>query len=291
MNPEFVDVGAFLFEKLPEGWYPQFAVGRANKQALGWYPGKTVKHCIPKAPLAGFTQLGFQHQDRSVIGQPAKLCWLGMDIDVPVATPALESVLASWPEASARASTGGLGVHVIFRLAEPIDTTWQDSRRVVMKLTKPLVQRCPFPVDKADRRIFWMVGGKNRWIRKSPAFYTPSEIPSIPSSPSSETITPESLATLSPGVAGLLVRMIHDDIVTKAGNHIPCHAGTVIQWLRNQGWEVKTKSPMANEPHINAYLDVSQYDIRLWTYADHAEVWHWQDSEAMLANMIGGNSD
>lgn len=283
----------WLSEKLPAGYKPQMCWAGANKQALLWLPGNTfkgsdfVKWAIGKAQFVGCTQLAFESYTQPQQIQQALIFWVGLDIDeLPIDDSKLIEVCKQFG-GSLRSSCGGSGRHLIFRLDQPISCTYQQANRIVKLLTKPIVEaveRAGMAVCKADKRAFYLEGGKNEWIMKQEAFY---ETQGVEEAIRADDERREAEADVGGdgadgirsgfdgGVEHWLRQFRSAGLIRDVGPRNPVNISRFVKILRLAGEPVHTKSPLTSTSGVNGYLDVGPDWIQLWTWADGGPVWRW----------------
>jgi len=268
----------WLFEKA--SLRPQLGFAGRDKRAWCWLPGagkfrpETAVRAIEKAPLRGCTQLAYANIFAPMAGQRCEICWVGLDIDAED-NPATDLTSLDYPGASmVRTSCSGRGVHVIYRLAEPILCTHETANRIVKSITAPLVEALgSVKVCKADRRMFWMVGGANTILKQTDERLTVSTAPVI----QSNTPTNEPLMDVSP-----LIREWAGKLGVSIRKSTPCYVGDIIKRLADAGEIVQTRSSMRGNGQINGYIDITPTSIALWSYADGHVIWNLTDVEAFL---------
>ena len=275
----------FLFERIPHGWYPQTAFAWKDKRALAWFPGNRIQNdfTFAKAMRAGtyggFSQLAFPDQfkpkqDRCFV------CWVGLDIDAEDNPQGIPPITLTG--ASSRSSASGRGVHVLFRLADPIETTTQSANKIIRRITLPYVDALAWQgvkVCKADRRVFWLTGGVHEWIVQNPEFITPTMECGNFATPvfESSTLMSESVSEW--------VRWFQERGLVSPGNN-RVYIGDCVRELRARGERVETKSRMSGDGQVNGYIDYSETRISLWSWADGHIIWSWTDFDAELEDLI-----
>ena len=291
----FNDLTKWLFERATPGFIPQIGVARETKQALAWWPGRKAKsHWFRPDPLQikylGCTNRAYQYPYLSMYQQPGDLCWAGLDIDGddnPHLT--FESLLdLVWSKVrdmgSIRTSCGGRGLHVLFRLEEPVKFGAGVAPSVLSSITKRISQpwadqleAAGVKICKRDSRMFWLHGGANRWIHRAGNVIPESLMPqllgnSLVLADSEEEVrTPENVG---PFVATWLQRL-----------HVspgPVYVGDVVARLRGFDEVVKTRSGCSGNGQVNGYIDCGPGWIQLWSYADGHAIWRAQDIDGML---------
>ena len=268
----------WLFDKA--SLRPQLGFAGKDKRAWCWLPGakkfrpETAVRAIEKAPLRGCTQLAYANIFEPMAGQRCEICWVGLDIDAED-NPATDLTSLDYPGASmVRTSCSGRGVHVIYRLAEPILCTHETANRIVKSITAPLVEALgSIKVCKADRRMFWMIGGSNTILKQTDELLTVSTTPVI----QNNTPTNEPLMDVSP-----LIREWAGKLGVSIRKSTPCYVGDIIKRLADAGEIVRTSSSMRGNGQINGYIDITPTSIALWSYADGHVIWNLTDVEALI---------
>ena len=268
----------WLFDKA--SLRPQLGFAGRDKRAWCWLPGagkfrpETAVRAIEKAPLRGCTQLAYADLFKPMAGQRCEICFVALDIDAED-NPATDLTAMDYPHASmVRTSCSGRGVHVIYRLAEPILCTHETANRIVKSITAPLVEALgSIKVCKADRRMFWMVGGANTILKQTDELLAVSTTPIL----QSNTPTNEPLMDVSP-----LIREWAGKLGVSIRKSTPCYVGDIIKRLADAGEIVRTSSSMRGNGQINGYIDITPTSIALWSYADGHVIWNLTDVEAFL---------
>jgi hypothetical protein len=259
---------------------PQLGFAGRDKRAWCWLPGAkpmnhpTVVRAIESAPLRGCTQLAYANSFEPMAGQRCEIAWVGLDIDAED-NPGTDLTTIDYPGASmVRTSCSGKGVHVLYRLAEPILCTHETANRMIKQITAPLVEALgSVKVCKADRRMFWLIGGENRIISQTDGLLAANFIPilqsNIPIAEPLMAVTP--LVAEWAGKLGVQIR-----------KSTPVYVGDIITRLGEMGEIVHTKSSMRGNGQVNGYLDITPTSIALWSYADGHVIWNLTDVEAVL---------
>ena len=258
---------------------PQLGFAGKDKRAWLWLPGakpiqyEKVTRAIESAPLRGCTQLAYANLFEPMAGQRCEIAWVGLDIDAED-NPATDLTSLDYPLASmVRTSCSGRGVHVIYRLAEPILCTHETANRIVKSITAPLVEALgTIKVCKADKRMFWLFGGNNRILAQSDERLAVNLTP----------IAPGNMPTNEPLIA---VTPLIAEWAGKLGVSIrkstPVYIGDIIKRLAEMGEVVRTKSSMRGNGQVNGYIDITPTSISLWSYADGHVIWNLTDVEAL----------
>ena len=273
----------WLFECKPSGWIPQTGGATITKKAVWWRPGKKI-HTIRPTPLTGCTQLAFPPETEIADGHCA-VCWLGIDVDLDEPLTLDQLYRLQDLHCSIRTSSGGTGVHLIWRLAEPTLCNYSQSNQLVKQLLQPFREQVEefLPVCSADRRMFWLEGGKNMWLYQTDKqLSTPwNAIPAHP--PIIEAYVAD--LPIQPSVQQWVDGMVQDKVLRGAvGKHNRIHLGTIVPWLRSQGEIVNTVSGLSPEWHVNGHLDIYPDRLALYSYADSRIIWSWTDADSILAN-------
>ena len=263
---------------------PQLGFAGADKRAWLWLPGRkrpdhaTVTRAIERAPLRGCTQVAYESVFEPMAGQRCEVCWVGLDIDAED-NPGIDLTAIDFPFdcSMVRTSCSGKGIHVIYRLFKPVSCTHETAGKVVVSLTAALVEYMwarGLKVCKADRRMFWLAGGNNRTLFVSPHTLHPTFKATVIRA----TTVVRELLGVSDEVLAWAEKLGLADV--KKSN--PCYVGDVVDLLRSHGEKVTTQSSMRGNGQINGYLDVTQFSISLWSYADGHVIWSYTDVEGML---------
>jgi len=264
---------------------PQVGMANRDKRAIFWLPGKSMPNYerIQKnwetAPLKGCSQVAYEKIFSPMAGQRCEIVHVDLDIDQDD-NPETDLTAIHYPGASmVRTSVSGKGVHVLYRLAEPIACTHETANQIIKAITAPLVEALgTIKVCKSDKRLFWLWGGKNEIIsRDDCAFLTPAISP----------IVTQSITKSAESGEGLSVCPSIREWATKLGlifirKSNPIYIGSVLLLLRSLGEKVETKSSCRGNGQMNGYLDVTEYSISLFSFADGHSIWSWTDVEALL---------
>lgn len=285
----------WLFERVPSGFCPQMGVADGEKRALAWWPGRKTKMTgwrpdSSRIAYTGCTNRAYPSPYLSMNEQEGRICWAGLDIDGddnPHLT--FDSLVdAVWSivkdHGSIRTSCGGRGLHVFFRLENPLGFQPGVAPGFIGAATKRISQPWADSLEaagvhicKRDSRMFWIMGGANRWIHRT-GFFLPEELmPSLMvgravlAEPEETIRTPENVG---PFVADWLVKL--------NVNPGPVYVGTLVTRLRALGEEVRTRSRCSGNGQVNGYIDCGPGWIQLWSYADGHAIWRAQDIDGML---------
>lgn len=295
---EFEKIAGWLFEHSGEEWAAQWALARANKTAYRWCPGNLhmmeppTARDIANAAFVGCSQLAFRDSLTPQTHQPTMICWLGLDIDaddgVDIDLAALVGALP--PEASIRSSGGGRGIHVILRLAQPLGPSTLSTATALVKrlgrdLSKP-IEAAGIRVCSSDRRMFWLVGGANRWIKHTDALWTPPTAPKLdvvdapaPTAADAEAVKVD----VSDRVARYVTALVGAGALNlPVSLHNLVYVGGVMKVLEAMGERIDSVSGRSGDGKPNGYVDLTRNSIALWTYADGRTVWRFDDVEEMV---------
>jgi len=284
----------WLFERAPAGWMPQLGWAGSDKRAILWAPARSrrlafgdIERAEKRAALRGCTQLAWPKILTPMDQQTTcAVVWIGLDCDHKQNRAGFDDdeIAALLPQASIRASSGGRGRHILFRLAQPIVCEPRVASGIVASLGQfyaKLLTGAGYVVDKADKRMFWLDGGAAAWIRQVPDLianngavtppvtdtgYVGVQVASGDGSLQIEECAPEIQRWLIRfGQAGLLA------------NPVPRHARVYVDWfvgvLRHHGERVETLSGHSGDGRVNGYLDVLPNALQLWSYADGRAIW------------------
>lgn len=294
MLKKLEEIAGWLFEKAPEGWFGQLAFGRADKTATLWLPGKktpeTAERLIRTAAIGGCTQRAYLDPMLPMQGQPCWVCWVGLDIDdtSPEQTALVRQKLGSlW---SIRTSHSGNGLHAIARLDKPVFCQTSQSQSVVKRITAWTVatlEGAGVQVCKADCRVFWLVGGKQQWLHKTDEFLSLAEQPTLP--PAASSVPAEQVVNTVeclPGIRLWCERFAAAGVLRSIHRHQTCYLDDALKCLEKHGeFARKTKSGRRGNKQPNAYIDISEDSIQLWSYADGCVLWSYEDPD------LGGESE
>lgn len=284
----------FLFRKT--NMKPQLGFAGLDKKAWLWLPGNKdkvnpkTKQIIQKAPIRGCSQVAYTDWFKPMSGQEVEVCWFGLDIDQEDNEINLEEwslkYAARHKVSMVRTSCGGKGVHMIWVLKEPIKCLHRQSGLYVKQLAerkKQEVEEEGIHVCQANKRMFWLIGGKNRTIYES-VFEEPyiSSSCRLPDKTIVELID-QTRGLFSPGVQRF-VDFFKNKGIFKAGlgRKNKVYIGDAVKALRELGETVYTKSPMSGNGNINGYIDIFQNTISLWSYADGHNIWSYTDVEGIF---------
>lgn len=290
---------SWLFEKARVCALPQLAYGAANKQALLWLPGNSwagqaeVTRRIKAAVFRGATQLAFDHYTVSQAIQGCEVCWIGLDLDEGPLDMSVLTEAAARFNLSIRSSASGKGRHMIGRLDNTIVCgLGVNAGRVVTSLTSPIVSwlnQHGQPVCKADKRVFWLEGGRNEWLFKTDSLVAVPAATVAGLTQLDEQNVQEAVAGSGPGLVSL------DDLLPgvrqwvrqfqAAGclpnslkRNMPLNVTRLVRLLRSNGEAVETQAGLTTTTGVNGYMDLTPNSISLWAFADGHSIWRWVDA-------------
>jgi len=282
-----------IFRNSPAGYKPQ--IGFAGKDKVGklWLPGKKRADSSKitrdmNLPICGCTQLSFKDWFAPAGEQDCYVCWVGLDIDADD-NPGIS--LVQWadkfvqvhPTSMVRLSCGGSGLHMIWILAEPIKTTNAGAGRIIKNIAqiyKSLAEADGIHVCQANRRMFWLSGGKNQTIYESDFVL---KLENIVSSVVSEEPKASIALDITPGIQKYVNLLTEKKVFrSQISQSNKVYVGDAVSALRELGETVKTKSRMRGNGHINGYIDIKHNSISLWSYADGHVIWAYTDLEDMF---------
>jgi hypothetical protein len=297
---ELENVVEWLFERVPERFAAQVGYATAQKKALIWLPGRkaaedsNVEWGGRVGEYGGCTQTAWETWRVPVQSQPGCfIAWLGYDVDLDTLEEQLDAIRrvrdTDLPF-SIRCSAGGTGLHLILRLDQPVwspggyhSTFLRSLGRVAYdELTNRGVHIC-----SSGYRMFWLVGGNNKWISVCDDLYLPPHIDlsGVASNPIPQrtSAAPAQFAIdekFAQHVNVWLERFHEAGVMRGArigGN--PVYVGAVIAVLRAHGETVHTKSPCSGNGNINGFIDIGAdgNSISLWSYADGHNIWTWNE--------------
>jgi len=146
-------------------------------------------------------------------------------------------------------------------------------------------------VDKSDKRLFWLVGGYNRWIKQTNELFENDpdvEIDGPDLGAGFDEPTTMDFLCLSEPIRQWIKRFIEAGIIKpQFGTSNLVYVGDCIELLKEHGVEIKTKSTCRGNGQANGYLDVSSERIGLWSYADGCCIWSFVDVDAELVRFFG----
>lgn len=288
-----------LFKKAPKGWFPQMGFAGSNKVAKLWLPGRKATSASYANSVArgcsvyGLSQLAFQSPLDSMVGQKVLVCWIGIDIDAKD-NPGIDLTAEKqlWEGATmARTSCGGKGLHLFYRLDKPVEAVYGSHQSIVKTLASPMVKRIydlGIVVDKADGRLFWVVGGKNSTI------YLADD---------AELLVPEDLAekltVTNRGLCGIInfdnpegfngglveggkVSGSVAELALALGlaprqQRVSMYLGDIVPRLRALGEVVETKSTMRGNGEVNCVMTVAADSLELFSFTDSSIIWNFDD--------------
>lgn len=266
------------------GWVAQVGAARMDKRALFWVPGKKKAACSEQPTFWGCTQLAFPVGTDFAVG-PCRICWLGIDVDLDSALTHEQTLGLVRLGCSIRTSSGGNGVHLIWRLNRPVEVDYEASGRAVKGMLAERREQVAriVPVCSADRRMFWLWGGKNRWLHQTQERIEPSEHWQISGGRAGPDSAEIGEFVMGAGVRQWVEKMVADRVLSgTVGPSNRVHLGTVVPWLRSMGQIIATKSGLSASWHVNGHLDISENRLALYSYADSGFIWTWSDTDAIL---------
>lgn len=291
----FNGITKWLFERAYAGFCPQIGVADDHKRALSWWPGKKDKSVSwrPDAlriKYLGCTNRAYPFPCAAMGKQPGVICWAGLDIDggdnPHLTFDSLVDLVWSivHDHASIRTSCGGKGLHVLFRLEQPVEFGAGVESAAISKVTKALskpwadnLTAAGVHICKSDSRMFWLMGGANRWLHRT-AFLLPEGLVKdllgqavVLAEKEEEVRVPEHVG---PFVADWLVKLN-----SRPG---PVYVGTLVTRLRALGETVVTRSGCSGNGEVNGYIDCGPGWIQLWSYADGHAIWKAVDVDGLL---------
>lgn len=271
---------------------PQIGFAGMDKVGRLWLPGVKQVPCervveLMGLPFKGCTQLAFESWWRPVGGQPGEVCWFGLDIDkhdnehVDLREWAAEFV-QEHPVSMVRTSCGGHGLHMIWILREPVSCDNYNAGPLVKRLCAPykrLVEDMGVEVCQANRRMFWLVGGKNETIHESDYMVELEDAVIEPlAADRGSAVNPN----VTPSVRRYLDLFQEHKVLGRVGEKNPVYVGDAVTALRSIGEHVETRSSMRGNRQINGYIDIEGHRISLWSYADGHVIWNFDDIGAMF---------
>ena len=276
------------------GMKPQIGFAGSDKVGRLWLPGKKPIQMeqvsnLMQLPYQGCTQLAFPDWFGVVDGQECEVCWVGLDIDSDD-NPSID--LVKWAEgfvtqnsvSMVRTSCGGSGLHMIWILERPVSAAdTHVAGRIVKSLAAPykkIVNDLGIHVCQANRRMFWLCGGKNRTIYESDYVV---ELKDTLNHYETTYSSPAVGLDISPSIQKWIdlfrERKVLSGQIQKSN---PVYVGDAVAALRELGENVPTKSYMRGNGQVNGYVDILSCRIALWSYADGHVIWSYDDVEAML---------
>lgn len=286
---EFCDLAGWLFEAAPDRC-PQIGVSDAHKRALVWCPGnRPLQGPMPvsRATYAGCTQLAFERPDKMQCEQTCWICWIGLDIDDQPGLDLNRLVAALPPEASLRSSASGRGVHVIVRLERALGPMLvQSAHKMVKQIGRGLareVEAAGIKVCQCDRRMFWLVGGSQAWIKRTDrtaliaTALEPVVCPAVAAAvePAARSL----VAELRPGVAQWVERFAASGIRLRQGSN-PVFIHECANVVEAHGERVQTKSHRGGGRRMNGFIEVAPHRIWMRAWADGGgTVWCYEEVE------------
>lgn len=292
----------WLFDSAPEGWFAQTGFARADKRALIWLPGRKTRtqgqaeRALAASSLVGCTQLAFPAPFVPVSAPEnaeCLICWVGLDIDGDENALTLPEMVCKLrelcPGASLRLSQGGEGVHVLYRLAEPLKCRPNQANAIIRRINHATVEAVELggiKVCKADRRLFWLSGGKNEWTHQTEERIEAKISLAAYSSP--EPVAPQPVPQgYSPEISQWIARFQKAGVLRDVKAHNLIYVGDAVKVLKACGVKVKTKSGCSGNGQVNGYIDIGPDSISLWAYADGFRIWAFSDVESVCESFFG----
>lgn len=284
----FLDVAKWLFERAPKGYNPQIGLARANKVGYAWFPGNHAYGEVDTAntKYIGCTPRAYQWANKPQHEQDCYICWAGIDIDAKhnpdYTLDDLYRVVraAAGPAASIRTSTGGLGLHVFYRLDEPLHIE-AGQQNVLSPIAKSLVadhwlriKEAGIAPDKCDSRMFWVWGGRNRWLRISDEFVSTSGIDKALGLGMAGAKSPSTSMPCKYVECSGFVRSWLDRLKVSPG---PVYIGDIVPRLWREGERVETRSTMRGNGQKNGLLIAGRGWIELFSSPDGGIIWRIED--------------
>ena len=297
MLDEFMPVLSALF--VNSDWKPQIGVAKMDKRAKFWLPPKKelkstrfYRERLEEGPIWGCTQLAFKDYAPMINQKYCKVCWFGLDIDWDdnehiKDLPAACMVWGLFNGVSMiRTSCSGKGIHMIWILDVPILCSTDRAGAIVKYLAGNMAYKLKEEENvhtcQANRRMFWLVGGKNESLK-----ITGVEYPA----PSLDKIDLVVENHKSSGVLGRASDKIRCwiNIFQKAkvlgsavGAANQVYVGDAVKELRRHNEKVVTKSGCSGNGQVNGYIDITPSTISLWSYADGHTIWSYTDLSEVL---------
>ena len=276
---------AFLHEFCPAGYHPQLGYAGADKVCRLWLPGNKqpgspeyIKRVVVESTLVGTSQLCFGSYVEPQTNQTCAVTHLALDVDDNPDMAKIHLALdGRWPY-SVRTSTGGVGLHVFIRLAQPIMIGYQQAGTLVKQLALPIklaLEEVGQTVCQANKRLMWVKGGKNDWVKQTAATYTPL----VTTIQDENSPVSEQPSTGSPCALGSSIVKVTKSlgVAAKLGKH-QIHIGTVVERLRGMGENVTTRSRCSGANHdVNGFLEVHPHHLVLFSSPANAVIWKWDD--------------
>lgn len=270
---------------------PQIGFAGEDKRAWLWLPGqsklkKTMAKIIKTAPLRGCTQCAYEDWFKLSREQNCEVCWFGLDIDQDdnESIDLIEWALgfcANHEVSLVRTSCSGKGIHMVWVLKNPISCSHSESGKIIKQLAgqqKELVEAEGIKVCQANKRMFWLIGGKNETFYYST--FEHKAVINFDKLPANE--IQEAEFEVSKGVQSWIERFQKAGLLNKPRVNNKVYVGDVVKFLRQEGENVYTKSRCSGNGHINGYIDIQSCSISLWSYADGHTIWTYTDVEGLL---------
>lgn len=292
---QFKELVSWLFDKTL--YYPQLGFAGKDKKAWLWLPGdklkplSDIKRIIRTAPIRGCSQLAY----RDSYSPPSKqqiceICWVGLDIDdddnPDLFLPqigAQENFRKRLGASCIRTSCSGKGIHVIFKLDKPIECLTTSANSIIKRITAEKVSLCEklgIQVCKADRRMFWLTGGRNYMLSIDKEATLAVDIKNLPEEPRTKNIEPELTETFE--VTPTIKQWATSLGLQFIRRSNPVYVGDVVKLLREAGEKVITRSPCSGNGQTNGFLNVTRHSISLFAFADGRVIWNFTDVRGYL---------
>jgi len=263
-----------------------------DKSVIGWFPGKRKKkfdwNDVSKKlakKLVGFTGRSYRDYEIAMVNQTSTLHWVAIDIDDYAINDENINKIKELTEenCSIRCSTGGNGLHLIFRLDKPysfepgIKTTKNIKNTLYPYVTK--LEQAGVNVCCWQGGVFYLLGGKQEWL-----FKTDTTIELDLNDTNNPVVVTESseikLGVETPSLISEGLNSVGEEFFNLIGERVPIentpidiYVKKIYQKLKGTKFEFQTKSPMQTDSeHTNGFLFRSGNNIRLWTFADRASV-------------------
>lgn len=273
---------------------PQVGFAGSDKVGRLWLPGKTPVNTeslsiLMKLPYRGCTQLAFEDWWHVVDDQKCEVCWFGLDIDSDD-NPGIDLIqwagefAASNSISLIRTSCSGTGLHMIWILDKPMEAANNSvAGRIVKSLAAPfkrIVEDLGIHVCQANRRMFWLDGGKNTTIYESEHMV---ELKDTLTQYVQAYSSPAVGLDISPAIQRYVDELRKRKVLPpEVGRSNPVYVGDAVAALREIGENVSTKSSMRGNGQVNGYVDILSNRIALWSYADGHVIWNYDDIGSMF---------
>jgi hypothetical protein len=286
MYRDFAEFAEWIGERFSAGYKLQIAFGKEGKSVLAWLPGASRKEegwSIPRSGVMylGCSTRGYKGYYTPMIEQPCELAGATIDIDGKdnphLSTEELRRITIQCVEGagSVRSSCSGSGLHVFFRLDEPISIGKGVPSKDITALARMVsaewvkkITEAGVHVDKTDSRLMWVVGGKNVWLYRTDHFVQWSGEKSIPDKEIElDQNRTGGIACADPFALSWLKRL-------NIGVG-PCVVATIVERLRAAGEYVETSSQRRDR--MNGEIRAEPGWIGLWAWSDKRYIWQAWD--------------